>query len=234
MGCFEWISPRPIPPAFDLRARGWHTDCGCDPGACVRLVDTALGLVVEATMPQQRPRTIALGLDTSVERARWLGAGFGDALGSDVGLDELAQRARRLAEAPARVRRCGPLALDLVMRDALVGDRRLQLNPREFVLLWRLADADGALVPRRALLADVLGLRIEPETNALAVHVCRLRRKLHTARLAHLVVTGAAGGAYALVLDDVRAEARFGRRNVLDAPFESGEEEAALLEEAAE
>lgn len=234
MGCFEWISSRPLPRAFDLRARGWHTDCCRETGSCVRLVDTVTGLGPEAIAPQGRPRTIALGLDTSVERAQWLDAGFGEALGSDVGLDELAHRARRLTRPGERIRRCGPLTLDLVMRDALADGRRLRLHPREFALLWRLADAGGVPVSRRALLADVLGLAFEPETNALAVHICRLRRKLRLARLAHLVVTGPGDGAYALVLDEARAAADFGRRNALDAPIESGEEEAGILQEAAE
>jgi hypothetical protein len=81
-------------------------------------------------------------------------------------------------------------------------------------------------VPRAALLRDVLGLGIEPRTNALAVHVCRLRKKLHLARLAHLLVTAPGEGGYALVLDPAPP------RIALDARGESGEEECALEEAA--
>ena len=114
--------------------------------------------------------------------------------------------------------------------------RPLRLHPREFALLWRLSDEPGDPVPRADLLRDVLGLTIEPRTNALAVHVCRLRKKLHTARLSHLVVTGPGGGSYALIAD-AEAEADSGPlfdwRNPLDDAGFSGEE-MALIEEAAE
>ena len=79
--------------------------------------------------------------------------------------------------------------------------RRLRLYPREFALLWRLSLEPGATVPRAELLHDVLGLTIEPGTNALAVHICRLRKKLHAARLSHLLVTGPGDGSYALLVD---------------------------------
>ena len=129
-------------------------------------------------------------------------------------------------------RRHGRLELDPHKRDAAVDGQYLRLHPREFALLWRLSDEPGVAVPRAVLLRDVLGLTIEPRTNALAVYVCRLRRKLHSARLSHLVVTGPSGGSYALMAD-AEASPLFDWRNPLDDGRFSGEE-MTLIEEAAQ
>lgn len=234
MLCFRWISARQLPPGFDLRARGWRycDDIGCNPD-CARLIDV-LSIDPFDLLPEiNRNRSMILGVGYSSDRARWLKRGFGDAVSWDVGLDELALRAARLVVPPwAASRRHGRLELDPHMRDAAVNGQYLRLHPREFALLWRLSDEPGDAVPRAVLLRDVLGLTIEPRTNALAVHVCRVRKKLHIARLSHLLVTGPSDGSYAL-MPDAGEPPLFDWRNPLDDPRISGEE-AMLIEEAAE
>jgi DNA-binding response OmpR family regulator len=95
-------------------------------------------------------------------------------------------------------REIGPLRLDLLARDGFVASRKLALHPREFALLWRLADAPGTAVAKRVLLAEVWRLGYVPDTNSLAVHVFRLRAKLAGAGLKDLVQTVPEGG-YRLV-----------------------------------
>ncbi len=90
--------------------------------------------------------------------------------------------------------RRGPVTLDLFHRDGRVAGRWLGLHPREFALLWRLAETPGVRVGRRQLLRDVWRLDHIPETNSLDVHVSRLRAKLHVARCAWLVETDPLGG----------------------------------------
>ena len=176
---------------------------------------------------------MALGVDDSRERALWLSRGFGEALSGETILDEIAARAARLVIPPwERVRSHGKLQIDPVTRDVAVEGRRLRLNPREFTLLWRLSEQPGVAVPRPELLHDVLGLSIEPGTNALAVHICRLRKKLHTARLSHLLITGPGNGSYALVCDEAEPQP-FGSRNGLDEAGFSGEDRT-LVQEAVE
>ena len=126
-----------------------------------------------------------------------LAAGFGDALPMQVALGELSVRLSRLAGgagALPRHRRIGPVVLDLLHRDASSNGRWLALHPREFALLWRLADAPGERVPRDRLLRDVWRLAHLPETNSLEVHVSRLRAKLAAAKAAWLVETDPRGG----------------------------------------
>lgn len=126
-----------------------------------------------------------------------LAAGLGEALPMQVALGELSVRMTRLAlgaGALPRHRRIGPLVLDLLHRDAWADGRWLALHPREFGLLWRLADAPGERVPRERLLRDVWRLSHVPETNSLEVHVSRLRAKLAVAKAAWLIETDPLGG----------------------------------------
>lgn len=145
----------------------------------------------------RRGRIVAVGVNDGGERARLLDQGLGDAIGSGVGFVELGARIARLASrARALPRRleAGPVTLDLFHRDGRVAGRWLGLHPREFALLWRLAETPGVRVGRGQLLRDVWRLDHVPETNSLDVHVSRLRAKLHVARCAWLVATDPLGG----------------------------------------
>lgn len=142
-------------------------------------------------------RVLLLGVRDSVERGRLLRIGFGDVLGETPALREVEARAARIALRAGMVPRdrlIGPLRLDLLARDAFVGPQRLALHPREFALLWRLADAPGKAIGKRVLLSEVWRLGHVPETNSLAVHVSRLRAKLAAAGLADMVLTAPEGG----------------------------------------
>ncbi len=92
-----------------------------------------------------------------------------------------------------RFREAGDLTLDLFHRDGRVVDRWLGLHPREFELLWRLADEPRVTLSREQLLADVWRIMYEPETNSVAVHVARVRSKLAAFDLAHILVTDESG-----------------------------------------
>ena len=81
----------------------------------------------------------------------------------------------------------------------LRGDRPIEDAPRDsgvllaFGLLWRLLDQPGQAVSKQTLLRDVWHLRFQPETNSLAVHVSRLRKKL-----GHAVIDTVRGIGYRL------------------------------------
>lgn len=205
MAWFQWISLRPLPAAWDLRRCGWEQalDVGESRGSPVALLID--GRVAEAAperlAPALRPRALVLGLADSAARARWLAMGYADALSGDVAPEELGQRAARVIDPPGPARRrLGRLLLDLLTRDARVDGRRLRLHPLEFALLWRLSEIPGALVTRRALLRDVFDLSFDPGTNRLAVHVCRLRKKLALAGLANLLATAQGESGYRLIV----------------------------------
>lgn len=108
--------------------------------------------------------------------------------------------ARRLLpdndEMMPRFREVGDLMLDLFHRDGRVEDRWLGLHPREFELIWRLAQNVGTPVTRKQLLVEVWRIHHEPETNSVAVHVARVRNKLACFGLSHILKTHDEGGYF--------------------------------------
>ena len=97
------------------------------------------------------------------------------------------------------------------------------LHPREFLLLWRLADDPGRAVAASQLRGDVWRLAFRPETNSLAVHVSRLRAKLRIAGLDGLIQT-LPGGAYRLAGELLRPGLALPADLGLDAHLRLGEE----------
>jgi two-component system, OmpR family, alkaline phosphatase synthesis response regulator PhoP len=78
----------------------------------------------------------------------------------------------------ARPMDVGTLRVDPRRREAYVGERRLELRPREFDLLAALARDPGVVWSRDDLLSSVWGTDFPGETRTVDVHVSELRRKL--------------------------------------------------------
>jgi two-component system copper resistance phosphate regulon response regulator CusR len=72
------------------------------------------------------------------------------------------------------------LELDFISRRASRGGEVLNLSPQEFVLLAYLCRHAGRVITRSMLLSEVWGMRIQPNTNVVDVHVYRLRGKVDT------------------------------------------------------
>jgi len=95
-----------------------------------------------------------------------------------------------------RFRQVGEVTLDLFHRDGRVDDHWLAFHPREFEVLWRLAEEPGLRVSKRQLLIDVWRIEYEPDTNSVAVHVARIRGKLEPLGLAGILATHPDGGYF--------------------------------------
>ena len=153
-----------------------------------------------------RGAIVLTGVNRPEERGRLLRLGFADVLPARPSLAELDARmervGRRLDMVPAQ-RRAGGLVLDLVLREGFVEGRPVGLLPREFALAWRLAEPPMHPVTRVRLMQEVWRLNHVPETNSLAVHVCRLRAKLSRAGCEGLVET-LPDGRYRLAPDPMR------------------------------
>lgn len=222
MDIFGWLAgAREPPPQWDLRRHGWRL-CGGEQG--VRAECRHVLLCDVRNLPQthriamaeaDRPawRLIMIGVEQPGERAALLGLGCAEALPATIRLRELAARSERINAMFGmlpRWRSIGPLTLDLFHRDARRETRWLGLHPREFGLLWRLADQPGQRVTRRQLLKDVWRVSHEPETNSVEVHVSRLRAKLASAGCAQVLRTAPEGG-YILASEAVCAQAEKAR-----------------------
>ncbi len=83
---------------------------------------------------------------------------------------------RVLPEAP--LLKVGPVTLDPVRHRCLVGERSVELRPREFELLRTLMQKAGRVLNRAYLLESVWGMSREVNTRAIDVAVSRLRRAL--------------------------------------------------------
>jgi DNA-binding response OmpR family regulator len=194
-------------PRCDLRLCGWAlagTQLASDEARCSPGLARADHLEHESWqefgdwhLQPQRALVLLIGVDDEDARARLLRLGFGDVVGNQTSLREIEARALRIAahaKALPRTREIGRLRLDLFARDGFVAQRALGLHPREFALIWRLADSPGVAVSKKALVRDVWRMAHVPDTNSLAVHVFRLRAKLAIAGLAGLIRTEPAGG----------------------------------------
>jgi two-component system OmpR family response regulator len=113
------------------------------------------------------------------DRVSSLRAGADSYLVKPYELDEL------LAVVAALVRRRretsytdGDFRIDFLERQTWDKTRRLDLTPREFLLLARLAVTPGQPVTRSDLLAAVWNLDFDPKSGVLEVHMTRLRGKL--------------------------------------------------------
>lgn len=209
MRLFGWLGDGDLPARYDLRALGWEwVDLAVSPDqAGFPLLSTDPSLPGTLHSRRERAPVAMIGIADPAARASLLSRGFGEALPAEITLAELEERAARVAallDALPRRRHHGDLRLELLVRDGWVNRRRLGLHPREFALLWRLAETPGEPVSPESLLSDVWQLTFRPETNSLAVHVCRLRAKLAVAGLPDVVRT-ADRGAYVLAPGPARS-----------------------------
>ena len=129
------------------------------------------------------------------DRVRGLEQGGDDYLTKPFALAELLARLRNL------LKRNSPpgtestrlhvqdLELDLLRREATRAGKVLQLTQQEFVLLEFLCRNAGRVVTRSMILDKVWGMRIQPDTNVVDVHIYRLRGKVDSAGQPQLIRT---------------------------------------------
>jgi DNA-binding response OmpR family regulator len=124
--------------------------------------------------------------DEDVDKIIGLEVGADDYLTKPFNPRELVARVRSILRraAPERAEResaqirHGDLFVDAGRRDVKVGDRDVQLAPKEFDLLWELLDHRGLVLTRDQLLERVWGYTFAGDTRTVDVHVRQLRRKL--------------------------------------------------------
>lgn len=96
--------------------------------------------------------------------------------------EELLERVRALLRRSQRVKDSGEefldMKLDVTNHTLTSGDLTVTLTPKEVSILRYLIRAKTQIVSRKEILHNVWGLKEEPDTNFIGVHLFNLRRKL--------------------------------------------------------
>lgn len=92
----------------------------------------------------------------------------------------------------------GNLLIDSRGRRVLVGETSVHLRPKEFDLLWVLAQNAGTVLSRQELLQQAWGYQFLGTSRMVDVHVGHLRRKLDAAGVEGLIITTRRGVGYVL------------------------------------
>ena len=163
-----------------------------------RMLPALDGLSMVEALRQQANKTPVLflsALGRVDDRVAGLKAGGDDYLVKPFAFVELQARVEALARrhadrAPQTRLTVGDLEMDLLARSVTRAGRRIDLQPREFMLLEYLMRHAGQVVTRTMLLEGVWDYHFDPQTNVIDVHISRLRAKIDRGfdhRLLHTV-----------------------------------------------
>lgn len=89
----------------------------------------------------------------------------------------LIRRANTSVSSPSSLT-VGDLTMNLLTREVFRGERRIDLQPREFSLLEYLMRNAGQVMSKTMILEHVWEYSFDPQTNVVDVLVCRLRAKI--------------------------------------------------------
>jgi two-component system copper resistance phosphate regulon response regulator CusR len=120
--------------------------------------------------------------DAVGERVKGLDLGADDYLVKPFAFSELLARLRSMMRRgpdrqPASLR-IGDLEIDLVQHRAIRAGARLELTPKEFSLLFFLAQNVGEVLSRKLIAQNVWEMSLDADTNLVDVAVRRLRQKV--------------------------------------------------------
>ncbi len=144
------------------------------------------GLTLIETMRRHKVNTpvLILSAKRSVDdRVKGLQRGGDDYLTKPFSFSELLARVQALirrantTSEPTRLT-VGDLTMDLLTREVMKGDQRIELQLREFSLLEYLMRNPGRVISKTMILEHVWNYSFDPQTNVVDVLISRLRSKV--------------------------------------------------------
>jgi two-component system OmpR family response regulator len=173
-----------------------------------RMLPRVDGLSIVKTVREegdQTPVLILSALGEVDDKVHGLRAGGDDYLVKPFAYSELMARIESL------VRRAQPqddktqlevdgLKMDLLSREVVRDGQKIDLKPREFLLLECLMRHAGQVLTRTMLLEAVWDYHFDPQTNVIDVHISRLRRAIDGGESRPLIHT-VRGAGYVLRAD---------------------------------
>jgi len=131
---------------------------------------------------KQTPVIFLTARDSIDDRVKGLELGADDYLVKPFAFSELLARIKTvLRRGPARypeVLQVDDLEIDFLKRKAKRGAKRLDLSPKEFLLLWLLASHAGEILTRTYISEQVWDMNFDCDTNVVDVAILRLRKKV--------------------------------------------------------
>jgi DNA-binding response OmpR family regulator len=129
------------------------------------------------------PVLILTAKDLVEDKIKGLDQGADDYLTKPFSFEELLARIRALFRRPSNIAdqtifQCANLKLDLIKRQAWVGEQEISLSQKEFALLEFLMRHAGEVVSRTAMAEHVWDLHFDPMSNTIDVYINFLRKKI--------------------------------------------------------
>ena len=154
------------------------------------------GLSVLRTLRERKvttPVMIVTARGDVSERVEGLNLGADDYIAKPFSMDEVIARIRalirRVTGETISLYKVGDLTMNLVKREIMRGNRRIDLTSREFRLLEHLMRAPGQVVTRTQIIERVWEYHFDPGTNLVDVYIQRLRRKVDDGEETKLIQT---------------------------------------------
>lgn len=144
-----------------------------------------LSLIEQLRRQKINTPAIILSAKRSVDdRVKGLQTGSDDYLTKPFAFSELLARVQALIRRASNVTEptrltVGDVSLDLLTREVIRADRKIDLQPREFALLEYLMRNAGRVLSKSMIMEHVWGYDFDPQTNVVDVLICRLRNKVN-------------------------------------------------------
>jgi two-component system OmpR family response regulator len=165
-----------------------------------------LSLIEELRRKKINTPIIVLSAKRSVDdRIKGLQIGGDDYLTKPFSFSELLARVQALIRRSSGVSEPNmlevtDLSMNIITREITRGDRKIELQPREFSLLEYLMRNKGRVLSKTMILEHVWDYNFDPQTNVVDVLVCRLRNKVEK-EFEHKLIHTIRGVGYVLKED---------------------------------
>ena len=144
------------------------------------------GLAVIKALRKARVMTPVIVLsakDSIDDRVRGLHVGSDDYLTKPFAFTELLARVQALIRRQSNTTEptrlvAGDLTMDLLTREVRRGEKKIELQPREYTLLEYLMRNRDKVVSKTMIMEHVWDYNFDPQTNVVEARICRLRDKV--------------------------------------------------------
>jgi two-component system OmpR family response regulator len=154
-----------------------------------------LSLIAELRRKKHKLPVIILSARGSTDdRVKGLETGSDDYLAKPFAFSELLARVQALLRRAGGVAEptsltVGELSINLLTRQTSRGEKKIDLQPREFALLEYLMRNAGRAVSKTMIMEHVWDYNFDPQTNVVEACMCRLRDKIDKGFGAKLIHT---------------------------------------------